>query len=489
MTPLDDGFSGTNYNRPAFGEMLSDIKLGNVNCVIVKDLSRLGREYIQSGQLLENFFPQYDTRFIAIDDSIDLDPNNCNQTTNMMIPFFNLMNEFYPADISKKTRSALQTKGGKGEYLAAFAPFGYKKSSTNKNKLVVDECCAKWVEFIFFKAAEGWSLSKIAKELHYLKVPTATDMRNHEQSYNWGSSVIKIILDNETYLGKTIYGKTKRLSYKNKKIIKLPTDKWSITENTHKALINEDLFREAKLKRKTRTRTTGNGSLQVFSGKLKCPDCHNMLNYCSEPRKGNPDEGYFVCRSNKRFGNQECSRHYIRYSVLEKTVHDEINILLSLALADRTALYKFILTEHEILEQSYKGTMQSNISAIDIRHKELEQIFVKLYQDRALNIINQNDYDTVYVCINDEKDKLYAEKSKIDQFLSSLSIQTKAIDAFIDILLKTKINDKLNSKAINDLVDFIEVENITKEFGQKIQYIRICYKKIGLLKKTEVKNS
>lgn len=487
-TYCDDGFSGTNYNRPAFGEMLSDIKSGRVNCVIVKDLSRLGREYIQSGQLLENFFPQYETRFIAIDDSIDLDPNNYSQTSSMMIPFFNLMNEFYPSDISKKTRSALQTKGMRGEFLAAYAPLGYKKSPADKNKLIVDSETAKWVKFIFDKAVGGWSLSKIAKELHKLKVPTATDRRKGKETFDWGCSAVKVILDNQAYLGKTIFGKTRRLSYKNKKIIKVPQEQWNISENAHEALISEELFAEAHRMIKTRSRENNSGTVQKFTGKLRCPECDNMLNFCVERRKDNPNEGYFVCRSNKRFGNQECSRHYIRLSILEKTVSDEIRILLALAIGDRFALYKLILSEREVSQQKLKQIINDKLISTNVRLTELEQIFVKLYQDKALKKISDFDYELVLQTINDERAELNAQTAKDKQTLSVLSSQTQDIDAFIDELVKLSADFILDRNMINSLIDFIEVENVSKEFGQKVQFIRIHYKYIGFLKKTEVKD-
>ena len=295
----------------------------------------MGREYIQSGQLIENFFSIHQIRFIAIDDNIDLDPADEQKFTNMLIPFYNLMNEFYPMDVSRKTKSALRTKANNGEYIAAYAPFGYKKSPTDKNKLIVDDEYSKWVIFIFAKLAEGWSLSKIARELHTNNVPTPKDIRQGTTLCQWTTSSLINIANNITYVGSTVFGKTKKISYKNKCVVKVPKEKWIICPNTHEVIINEKLFDDVQNILKLNKRCKKNSVLQAFSGKLKCCDCGATLNFTREPRKSNENEGYFVCRTNRRYGKSECSRHYIRYSILENAVLKEISILYSLALKDR----------------------------------------------------------------------------------------------------------------------------------------------------------
>ena len=280
-----DVYTGTSYDRPQFNQMIVDIENQRINCVIVKDLSRLGREYKSSGEYLENYFPKKGIRFIAIDDVVDLNPyeDNDDDKSTFLIPFYNLLNEFYPADISKKTRSALRTKAAQGQYLSSFAPFGYVKSLKDKNKLEIDESCAVWVRYIFEKFNQGTALSALVRDLHQLKVKTFSDVRCGTSNYNWDSSSVKKIVSNPIYLGKTTYGRTKRLSYKNKKTVAVNKENWIVVENTHEPIIQQKDFEFAQLILRQNTKRSSSGPIKnPLSGKVLCPDCENKLNFCVE---------------------------------------------------------------------------------------------------------------------------------------------------------------------------------------------------------------
>ncbi|MEG0854436.1 MAG: recombinase family protein [Angelakisella sp.] len=478
----DDGFSGTTFDRPAFRQLIADIESKKVNCVIVKDLSRLGREYIQSGNLLENFFPKHNTRFIALDDNIDRDPQNPTLESNMMIPFFNLMNEFYPSDISKKTRSALRTKAIHGEYIASIAPYGYRKSPENRHQLIVDESCSEWVPFIFNKFIEGWSLTKIARELHKIKVPSPSDMRCHTHTCSWTSQTIKSILKNEIYCGKTVFGRRTNISYKNKTIIHVPREKWIVVENMHKALVSESQMKEAMTLLQVCKRECISTSTHPFLGKLYCPDCNEPLNFCREPRKSNPDEGYFVCRTNKRYGISECSRHYVRLSVLTEAVSNELIRLYSLASSDRIRLYSLILSQKELLSQRIRYCVETRLEESKCRLGEIEKIFLKLYSDMALKKISQKNYDMIANQLSEEQGTVEKQFWEDTQFVSTVRTETLGIDSFIDKLLAC--GQELHNptrKTFHCLIEKILVENKSIEQGVEIQNIRIFYCDIGFI--------
>lgn len=486
-TYCDDGVSGTTFNRPSFKKMIEDIEKRRINCVIVKDLSRLGREYIQSGDLLENFFPKHNTRFIALDDNIDCDPSNPTQQSNMMIPFFNLMNEFYPSDISKKTRSALCTKAHHGEYLGARAPYGYKKMSTNKNKLAIDETSSHWVRFIYEKTIAGWSLTQLTKELHKLGIPTATDLLRGEHNYQWTSATIKAILINPVYLGKTVYGKSHNYSYKNKTICRVPEEKWIIVDNMHPAIINQELFDEVQHTLKFMGRTCSVLTAHPFAGKLYCSDCGSLLNFCREPRKSNMDEGYYVCRANKRFGNEECSRHYIRLSVLSERVVNELAQFTALVRADKSNLYQFILNKNEMAQHRISAAVSTRLEQISKRQDEINCIFVSLYEDKALGRIGMDSFTLIQDKLNAECATMTEQSCKDKELLNQLTFKLSGMDAFISLLTKCDLTQKIfDADVVERFIEKIVVENRCTCFGKPVQYIQIFYKHIGCIEKIDV---
>lgn len=488
----DDGYSGTTFERPAFKQLIADIESKKVNCVVVKDLSRLGREYIQSGHLLEHFFPQHKTRFISLDDNIDRDPMNPSLESNMMIPFFNLMNEFYPADISKKTRSALYTKAANGQFLGAFAPYGYFKSETNKNQLLLDEYAAPWVHFMFEKTSEGWSYSYLARYLHMRKVKSPTDIRLGTDKCNWVSNSVKSILKNEIYTGKTIFGKSVGMSYKNKTRIPRDKEKWYIVENTHLPIISQDLYDKVQNILDIRSRECCKGTIQIFTGFVYCPDCGCKIDFYREPRKSNPDEGCFVCRTYKRYGKNECTRHYIRYSVLYSAVIDELNRIYLLAVKDRKYLYGKILTMQNLKKSKLRSPLRELYNKVSTELASTKSTFCKLYKDKVSNKISDEHYQIIFEEINKDLHDLQQRKTEIERKLDEIKVVTKDIDLLIDLLIDIKpCYNNFDRYVLEKLVDKITVENPIKCMDIYQQHIHIYFKYIGELEAItiDIKNS
>ena len=315
---VDDGVSGTSFDRPAFNKMIEDIEQGKINMVITKDLSRLGRNYVQSGLYIESYFPEHEVRFVAILDNIDTAYDTSN---NDIAPFKSILNEMYAKDTSKKINSVLQSKRALGEYLGA-APYGYKKDPNNKYHLIVDEEAAKVVKFIFDKYLEGYGTMQIADFLSKKKIPIPSDYNKKVRgirsvSYGlWAQSTVRFILSNEIYTGTIVQGKRKKVSFKSKKFINIPEEDWIRVENMHEAIVSkEDFFRAKRILESTKgSRIVENDYL--FKGLLRCYDCKGYIGIRSPDKNGNI---YGRCQRYGRYGKFDiCSPHNFNYQVFEE---------------------------------------------------------------------------------------------------------------------------------------------------------------------------
>ncbi|MCD7751100.1 MAG: recombinase family protein [Lachnospiraceae bacterium] len=333
-TYVDDGFTGLSFQRPSFMRMMDDIEDGNVNCVIVKDLSRFGRDYIETGRYLERYFPDNDVRFIAITDNID----SMKQAYDILLPIKNIFNEQYARDISKKVHASMKTKQKAGEFIGAFASYGYRKSPTDKNKLVIDEYAAGVVRRIFQMYISGYGKIRIAGVLNgegivcpseYKKLNGENYCNNHklESTSYWTYSTINRLLKNEVYAGNMVQGrKTQRMKGRQRSVDK---EDWIIVEHTHEAIIDPDTWQKAQELLKRRTRELDlNSNVSVFAGFLKCGDCGRSL----VKKGGNPGHGndiiHYYCGTYVRSGREFCTPHAIPYSILEEIILNDLNTII-----------------------------------------------------------------------------------------------------------------------------------------------------------------
>lgn len=334
-TYIDDGFTGTNFNRPAFQRMIADIDSGKVNCVIVKDLSRFGRDYIDTGKYLERYFPDNDVRFISITDNID----SLKQAYDMLLPIKNIFNEQYARDISMKVHSSMKTKQKAGEFIGAFPSYGYKKLPTDKNRLVIDEYAAGVVRRIFDMYIGGCGKNAIAITLNkegivcpseYKKI-NGENYRNSnrlESTSYWTYSTINRLLQNEMYLGNMVQGrKTQRMRSKQRSLDK---EDWIIVENTHEAIITKETWvkTEGLLKRRTRNLDL-NSNTSIFAGFLKCGDCgRSLAKKSGTPRHGAGIINYY-CGTYVRSGRQFCTPHPISHLILQKIILEDLKTIIN----------------------------------------------------------------------------------------------------------------------------------------------------------------
>ena len=333
-TYVDDGFTGTNFKRPAFMRMIEDIEAGNVNCVIVKDLSRFGRDYIDTGKYLERYFPDRDVRFISITDNID----SMKQAYDMLLPIKNIFNEQYARDISKKVHSSMRAKQKAGEFIGAFASYGYKKSSADKNKLVIDEYAAGVVRRVFRMYVSGLGKNSIAVTLNkegivcpseYKKMNGENYRNSHrlESTSYWTYSTINRLLQNEMYVGNMVQGrKTQRMRGKQRAIDK---EDWIIVKGTHEAIIDEDTWNKAQdlLKRRTRGLNL-NTNMTILAGYIKCGDCGRSL--VKKVGTSGHGEGIinYYCGTYVRSGRQYCTPHPMPHLVLESIILDDLKTII-----------------------------------------------------------------------------------------------------------------------------------------------------------------
>lgn len=440
---VDDGISGTSFDRPGFNKMIEDIENGKINMVITKDLSRLGRNYVQSGYYTETYFPEHNVRYIAILDNIDTAIDSAN---NDIAPFKSILNEMYAKDTSKKINSVLQSKRKQGEYLGT-APYGYKKDPKNKYHLIVDEEAAKVVKLIFERYLEGYGTMQIADYLSEQKIPIPSDYNKKKRGAKsityglWAQSTVRFILSNEIYTGTVIQGKRKKLSFKSKKFIDVPEEDWVKVPNMHEAIVSiEDYERAKRIIESTKgSRVVENDYL--FKGLLRCYDCKGYIGIRSPDKNGNI---YGRCQRYGRYGKFDvCSPHNFNYQVFEES--------MILVLKEICKEY----SNKKRLEEIVKKSRSKENKELDLRNrlktyeaqiqKETRKLEL-LYEDRLSEIITVDSYIENANRIRNEI-KEYQERIKeIQQELSG------------------EENSKNKDEKLNNLVDeFLNMEKPTKE--------------------------
>lgn len=450
---VDDGVSGTSFDRPAFNRMIADIEAGKINMVITKDLSRLGRNYVQSGLYIENYFPEHEVRFVAILDNIDTAFDNSN---NDIAPFKSILNEMYAKDTSKKINSVLQAKRNNGEYLGT-APYGYKKDPENKYHLIIDEEAANVVKLIYEKYLAGFGTMQIADYLSKKKIPIPSDYNKRKRGTKsltyglWQQSTVRFILSNEIYTGTVIQGKRKKVSFKSKKFINLPEEDWVKVENMHEAIISKEDFERAKRVIET---TKGSRVVQndyLFKGLLRCYDCGGYIGIRSPDKNGNI---YGRCQRYGRFGKFDvCSPHNFNYQVFEEQMLEVLRQVCK-EYKNKKKLEK--IAKQTKAKQSQEFDIKKQIDSfkqnIETETRKLEV----MYEDRLAGIISLEEYMKNAERI---KEIVKGYEQAIKEFEQELSGENKADN---------------NKSRLDNLVDeFLKIKNPTKEiireFIEKIE--------------------
>jgi len=473
---VDDGWSGTNFERPQFKTMIEDIRAGAVNCVVVKDLSRFGRNYIEAGRYLETFFPMMRVRFIAVNDNIDSysDPRSIN---NAIVPMKNVMNDEYCRDISMKVRSSLDTRRAQGKFIGAFAAYGYRKDPENHNRLIVDQEAAEVVRSIFRLFLGGMSVIGIAKHLNALGIPNPSEYkRRMGDKYRhpagstldglWPDSSVRRILKNELYTGVMVQGKNETVSYKVNISRAVEPESWFRVENTHEAIISRDIFDAAQrlFARDTRTppkaRTVG-----LFAGLIKCADCGRAMNKKSITHRYGVYQ-YYICSTYKKMKNSACSKHTIRADKLENAVLVTLQKQISLAV-DMEALIKTINESENANSASQR--LEAALAANRTERRKAEGILLDLYPDYKIGLLSEQQYRALKERYERQLESLDATGENLREQLEKRACGVPD-GGFIGSFAKHRNLETLNREILTELV-----ENIYVHEGGAIEIVfRYC---------------
>lgn len=484
---VDDGYTGTNFNRPAFKKMIEDIELGKIDTVMVKDLSRLGREYLQVGYYTENFFPQKNIRFIAVNDGID-----SSNGEDDMAAFRNVMNEMYAKDISKKIRSSHRIRGNSGQPLSQ-PPYGYMKDPNNYKKWIIDLEAAEVVKRIYKMALEGIGNQTIAKALQQDKILTPMaywrskginrcGKDTQADPYKWEKNSIATILANQEYCGDVINFKTYSKSFKLKQRLHTPEEHWKIFENVHEAIIDRDtwkLVQEYISKTKRRAPKKKNAQKNMFADLLYCADCgHKMRFNVNHP---NTDIQFFKCSNyNKDRGTCE-GTHYIRVDSLELIVKHELSRLAEFLKKDTDSFVQLLhdKTNANILEQ--KRQYEADIRKMTQRKEQLFILFEKLYEDNAMGKITDEWFMQLQAKYTAESDDLTKQIAEAKSKLSEINDMNDNKDKFVNAVTKFLEMQTLTPVILRELIEKIEVFNAVGRGKSRTQYLIIHYRFMGVL--------
>lgn len=449
---IDDGFSGTSFDRPDFMRMISDIECKKINMVITKDMSRLGRDYIQTGYYMEKYFPENRVRYISLLDGID---TGIDSSLNDITPFRAIMNDMYAKDISKKIKSVKQYKQKNGLFIGGKAAYGYKISPEHKNKIIIDEDIAQNVRRMFSLALEGKSCREIAIIFNNEKIATPANYANIKLSKNgaysglWSSERIAFMLKNEVYIGNMVQGRVKKLSYKSKKNIKVPPEEWAVVENTHEPIVDKEVFLKVRMLLEKRTKTRSRKYDYLLKGLVYCHECGYILGVINR-KLADKDVLYFICRTHQRFTNlKKCSCHSIRVDLVTKAVLSKVLEIceknINIAMAQE-------LAEKEIEAYYKKISQEDTVKILSCKIDNLTNDLDKVYRDKLSGVLSENDFLRIYDKMKCERTTLIEKMdSKLSDAKNGINKKEKA---------KTLINKFLNSTEINKELIFSLIERV-----------------------------
>ena len=455
---VDDGWSGTNFDRPDFQRMIGDIEAGKVNMVITKDLSRLGRDYIMTGHYMERYFPEKRVRYISLLDGID---TGVESTANDITPFRAIMNDMYAKDISRKIKSVKRDKQRKGQFIGGKPVYGYKMHLTEKNKIVVDEEAAVVVRRIFAMALDGMSCRKIAAKLNKEGVPTPAAYAGlpvpNPGPYTglWSSERISEMLQNETYIGNMVQGRSVKISYKSKKCLKQDRENWVVVEGTHEPLIDTETFRKVRMLVNSRKHTRSRTYDFLLKGMIFCHECGYPLAVLNRKNAAGEDVLYFVCRTYQRFTRAGvCTCH----SIKEKTVTDAV-------IAKAREVCEACLNPRELLpmaqeavEQAQKENAPENeMQAIQNKIDSLTANQDKMYMDRLSGLLAETDFERIY-------QRVKMERAALEDKLEALEAQKECTVSTEDrarALVQKYMDSAFTSREL--LVSLIQRVELTEE--------------------------
>ncbi|MBR2413177.1 MAG: recombinase family protein [Clostridia bacterium] len=485
---VDDGYTGTNFNRPAFQELLDDIEMGYISVVIVKDLSRLGRDYVSVGHYTDNYFPEHNVRFIAVNDMVDSDEGE-----NEIAPFKNVMNEMYARDISRKVRSAHRIRGNMGEPLSQ-PPYGYMKSPENKKKWIIDTEAAEVVRDIYRMCLDGMGNEAIAGELQRreILIPMAYwqskglnrgGKKTQPNPYKWCKTTIQKILAQQEYCGDVINFKTYSKNFKNKTRIDNPIENWKIFKDVHEPIIDRDTWETVqKLTARTKRRAPKkeNARKHIFSGLIRCPDCGSNMSY--HTNTVNKDIHYFSCSNYVKDTRGNCqARHYIRADALEQIVIYELKRLAIMLQMDEPLLVEILEKKSNKDFYDEKKFLEGELQKAIVRQQTVASLYEKLYEDNATGKVTDEWFTHMSHKYEVERAELKVKIFNLREKVANMQTVQHSKGMFIGAVRKFLDMDTITAPLIHELIDHIDVYEAEGKGKNKTQRVVIHYNFVGYL--------
>ena len=496
----DDGYSGGTFERPAWKRMIADIEAGKVAHVIVKDMSRAGRDYLQTGFYTEVFFRQHGVHFVAIANSVDSDDQNSNE----FAPFLNIMNEWYLRDLSRKQRTAIRVKGESGKPTTNCAIYGYKKEPGDKYTWHIDEEAAAVVRRIFRLTIEGYGPYEIARILFDDKIETPAvyfgkqnkgiwkSKEEFTNPYNWSGFVVGQILSKPEYMGHTVNFRSHKLSYKDKSSVQNPEDEWLIFENTHEAIVDKETWELAQKLRKTPKRIDTLGEANPLTGLVYCADCgEKMYNHRSRGgTENNPYPSDFFDCSSYTLAHQKrtkaCCGHYIGTKSLRTLILETIRSVSTYAISNQEEFIAKVRAASQVRQAEAAKDAKRKLNKDRKRHTELDTIIKKLYESFAIGRITDERFDCLLSEYEAEQKSLAVAIAEAEDSLMDYQEDTARVEQFLALAKKYTDFSELTTPMINEFIDKIIVHAPDKSSGKRLQEIEIIYNHIGVFDHSKV---
>lgn len=492
----DDGWSGTNFDRPAFQRMIGDIEAGRVNTVIVKDLSRFGREYAQMGLYIEHYFEEKGVRFLSLAENID----SSQGLNNLVLPFTNVINSLYARQASEKTKAAHRARAKNGMFLGSRAPYGYQKDPNDRHHLIVDPEAAEVVKEIFRMFADGIGyvrMTKILRERNILNPQAYFNQNNPDyykhsdywrKPFDWHATSVRAILNNPVYLGKLTFGKTKTKGFFDKRRVPTKESDWIVVEHTHEPLVSQELWDTVHQMMKARRRENGSGHVQPFAGLVKCAGCGSSLNASYDKKKGKYTG--FSCWVYKNYGKQRCTSHAIGWQTLNRLVLEDIRRNAQVAKLAAARYVGVLLRAKLEKEKGETVRAERELKKAEKRIGELDKILAKLYEDQALGKISEVRYQAMAPGYEAEQASLQERVSQLREQLAHTQEVQDNVEQFVPLIQKYTDIQELTPHILNELIEKIVVhEKKVEEDGSKSQMVEIHYKFVGCIDLSAMLNS
>ncbi len=490
---VDDGYTGRNFNRPSFQRMIADIEAGKVGCVITKDLSRLGRNYIEAGSYIEIFFPKHNVRYIAVTDGVD----SLTRQEMDITPFKNILNDMYSRDISKKVLAGRMTRSRQGKFCGGQPPLGLMRDPDEKGHLIIDSETAPVIRRIFELALNGWGCMRIAKQLMDDKVPITRVKANTEcdvNYYSWGSARISHILRNPFYKGAHLVCRTHQKGIRSNTYDIIPREDWEVIENCHEAIVTPaewEQVQEIIDRRPTIMKGNACPFYNLFHGIIYCATCGKSMQvrYEKVGRTGKNrftgkerepiDKAYYICQTYNRLGKNACTSHKIEARDLYNLVLKDIQDLAAMALKDADVFYQRLSSRMERQYMADASEMQKECDRLEARNQEIDSMFMSLYTDKTKGILTEQRFLKLTATLEQEQEANRKRIQELALVMRRTDEQESDVRTFMQEIRRYAAIQELDEAVLNRLISKILVGEVRKMDGHKCQEVKIVYNFVG----------